>query len=41
MLDDFPVFIEAEKIHGHVPVVSGPGLVGVQGDQVALGDRPD
>lgn len=37
-LDDFSGFMEAEEIHGHVPVVARSGLLGVQAHQVPLGN---
>ena len=40
MLDYFSIFIKPEKIHGHVMFIAGPGLVGMERYQVALGNCP-
>jgi len=39
MFDDLAAGIEAEEVHGDVLIVSGPRLVRVLRDQIALGQR--
>jgi hypothetical protein len=39
VLDDLAVAVEAEDVDSRVVLATGPALVAVQDDEVALGDR--